>query len=268
MSSTPMPAPFIRTSAAPHFLGFSWRRGWHIPFVYLELSFVRFWSLMRNEFRPRAQDYFFSWAGQFVSRVIELDLARSAVRTAKCWPSGLTSYIEFVAATSGYRTKIGSVVKTAITSEMNRLDVRFDPIAAEGLRRRDAEARSRTDYRNGLVAARIGGSAEIDFKRVHRKQASATPKLGCRVTVVSPKLQGRPIRVRQGAGSTFGIQVCRKRRFVHGGFAPKGSGRPVAPLPNGADSVIGYLETTRRRCDLLWCTFTVFAHGQIDSHVD
>ena len=37
--------------------------------------------------------YFFSSAGQFVSKVIDEDLVRSAVSTAKCWPSGLTSYM-------------------------------------------------------------------------------------------------------------------------------------------------------------------------------
>src|SRR5271156_2378650 len=164
--------------------------------------------------------------------------------------------------------KFGSVVKTAITCEMNCLDFRFDPIPTGEQWGRDAEFRFLTDYRKGLVATRIGGSAEIDLKRLHRKQSSAAPKIGTRVTVVSPELQGRPTGIWQGASSTYGIQVCSKRRFVEGGFALKASGIRVAPLPNGADSVIGYLETTRRHGDLRRCTFVVFAHRQINSHID
>jgi hypothetical protein len=49
-------------------------------------------SLARSA-KSTARRYFFSSAGQFVSSVIEVDLARSAVSTAKCWPSGLTSYM-------------------------------------------------------------------------------------------------------------------------------------------------------------------------------
>jgi hypothetical protein len=149
---------------------------------------------------------------------------------------------------------------------MNRLDFRFDPIPTEGRGRRNAKVRSRTDYRGGLVATRIGGSAEIDFKRLHGKQASAASKIGPRVAVASPDLQGRPSGIRQGARSTHGIQVRRKRWFVEGRFALKGSGIQKARLPNGANPVIGYIETTRRHRDLLWCTFAVFGHRQANSH--
>jgi hypothetical protein len=36
---------------------------------------------------PCAQAHFFNSAGQFVSKVMDADLARSAVSTAKCWPA-------------------------------------------------------------------------------------------------------------------------------------------------------------------------------------
>jgi hypothetical protein len=90
--------------------------------------------------------------------------------------------------TSGVERKVGSEVKTAITCEVNTLDFRFDPIPTEGRRRRNAKVRSRTDYRSGLVATRIGGSAEIDFKWLHRKQANTTFNIGPRVAVASPDL--------------------------------------------------------------------------------
>lgn len=149
---------------------------------------------------------------------------------------------------------------------MNRLEC-FDPIPTEGRRRRDAEFRSRTDDRKCRVAARIGGSAEIDFERSNRKQASAAPKIGARMTVVSPELQGRPFGVGQRASSILGIQMRRKRRFVQGGFALKVSRTPVAVLPIHADSIIGYHESTRCDGDLPGSTFAEFADRHTNSDI-